>query len=246
MASDDAPADRDAIVDRIRSLVASATFEVTLSVPSAVMPELGATLEDAVDRGVLVLVLVWESPDEGVPETDPKLSERSTVARRSPSIAPVFCCIDDERGLVGDAAALDDDSPDHTVGMFDFHDIASGLYRDFLTNFWMVSTEVHAVDCPSLPRTYDGIRHVVTHIALCLRADVALRCRVEGRDPRTDTERIVEGRVLNVHQRMVYPASASLPVENSFLVDADGRKWVGGAYAFLEDIAADTITLCSA
>lgn len=237
-------AERGAVLDQIRTLVDGATEEVTLSVPDSAIEPIAATLADAVDRGLLVLVLVWDSPGDDRPSQQAgSLVDRSTVARRSPDIAPVFCCVDNERGLVGDASALDDDSTDHSVGIFDFQDIASGLYRDFVTNFWMVSSEIYAADAPELPATYDGIRHAVTDAALCLRSDVPVACRATGSDTMTDADRTVDGRVLNVHQRMVYPASSSLPIENSILVEDGERQWVGGPHAMLEDVAAQHLTL---
>ncbi|MBO4247188.1 hypothetical protein IL252_05060 [Halomicrobium sp. IBSBa] len=236
--------ERDAILDRIRALVDGAASEVALSVPHTALPELEATLSAAVDRGLLVLVLVWDPPHDERSERElPSLANCSTVARRSEDIAPVFCCVDNERGLIGNGSSITGDSPDDVVGTFDFQEVAHGFYRDFVTNFWMFASEVHAADVPDLPATYDGIRQAVTNVALCLRDDVPIRCRATGHDPETGAERTVDGRVLNVHQRMVYPASSSLPIENSILVEDDGRHWIGGPHAVLEDLAADRLLL---
>ncbi|ACV46320.1 MULTISPECIES: TrmB family transcriptional regulator sugar-binding domain-containing protein [Halomicrobium] len=236
--------ERDAILDRVRELADSAVSEVALSVPHTVLPELDATLSAAVDRGLLVLVLVWDPPhDERSKHELPSLAGRSTVARRSQDIAPVFCCVDNERGLIGNGSSITDDGSDDVATTFDFQEVAHGLYRDFVTNFWMFASEIHARAVPELPVAYDGIRHAVTNVALCLRDEVAIRCRATGRDPETGAKRTVDGRVLNVHQRMVYPASSSLPIENSILVEDDGRQWIGGPHAVLEDVAAERLSL---
>lgn len=238
---------RDRIFATVREAIESADQEVVLSIPAAAVPELEDVLRAAMDRDVLVLVLLFDRATGDEPSIDPSsLTGLATISRWSAHIAPVTCIVDDTRGLTGHGRTLDDgEVPDREAALFDNPHIAGSLYRDFVGNFWMVSNEIHAAEFGELPASYPSIRHTVVWAALYLRDGIHVRARAEGRITETDEETTVEGDLLTVRQGIVYPASNSFPIETGFVVRRDdGSRWsIGGPRATLEDFAATDVTL---
>ncbi|MUW15804.1 TrmB family transcriptional regulator [Halorubrum sp. CBA1125] len=244
---------RATVLKRIRSLLADAESEAALSVPARYLSEVRGALADAVDRGILVLLVVAgvdpNPPDNGPSDPDdaPDLDGVATVARTWREAMPTILAVDAATGVVAPPELVGRTDTDRQAIVFAQAQIAPVIVGSFLGNYWPPASEAWVADPAPLPAEYANFRHAVLTVTLHRRAGTTLRVTVGGR--RTDDDADVEltGRVADVRQGLVEPTTNEFPVQHTLVVDTgSGTTSVGGHGAFVEDVEADLVRIESA
>ena len=234
---------RVTVIKRIRSLVGGANKEVTLSITAKQLPEIRDSLVDAVDRGVLVLLVV--SDVDTVPSDETfKLDGVASVVRTWSEAMPTLLTVDSEAGVVAPPELLRHSTTDRQAIGFTQEQLAPVIVGSFLGNYWPAATEVSTEEPATLPSEYTNFRHTVLQVTLQLRAGMTPRVTVGGRWTESDEAAEVTGRVVEAKQGMVEPTNNEFPVEHSLVVETtDGAVTIGGQGAFVEDIEADLVRI---
>ncbi|MWV63374.1 TrmB family transcriptional regulator [Halorubrum sp. JWXQ-INN 858] len=231
---------RVTVLKRIRSIVDGADTEVTLSIPAKRLPEIADSLANAVERGVLVLLIVSDVPDPDALDVDGCAS----VVRAWSEAMPTLLTADSGAGVIAPPELLVRSRSEKQAIVFTQEQIAPVIAGSFLGNYWPAADEVRTADPAPLPAEYTNFRHTVLQATLHRRLGTQLRATVGGRRPEDDTQLEVAGRVIEVRQGMVEPANNEFPVQHSLVVETDaGPVTVGGRGAFVEDVEADLVRL---
>ena len=234
---------RVTVLKRIRSLVDDAEHELVLSIPATHLSEIREALADAVDRGVLVLLIVSDADDESVPDVEGVAS----VARAWSAGMPTLLTVDSAVGVVAPPEMIRRANSDRQAIVFAQEQLAPVIVGSFLGNYWPAAGEVTTIDPEPLPAEYANFRKAAFQATLHLRADAELRATVGGRSTDDDEPVEITGAVVDVKQGMVEPANNEFPVQHSLVVETeDGTVTVGGPGAFVEDVEADLVRLESA
>lgn len=225
---------------RLRTLIDEAEAELTISVPKAMLEVIRPALERAIDRGVLVLLIV-----SGTTEPPEHADSITSVTRIWRELMPTLVTVDRRLGLVAPAEMLVRSNTGRQAIVFAQEQLGPVIVGSFFGNYWPVAEEVSIAEPEELPATYTDFRRAVFQSTLWLWSDSALRAEVTGRDTKTDEPVTVEGRVVEVVQGLVSPTNNMFPVENSLTIETDDGDAVaiGGQGAFVEDIEAESITL---
>lgn len=233
--------DPGAALDALRETIDRAEQGLTLSLPLSVLPAVEDRLVAAIDRDVLVLLLLVDAG----PADAPDVEGLATVVRRYGSDGPFLCTADYRHGVTGHSWVLTrEEFGDKRVTAFTNRNLAHALFGEFLGNYWPLAREVYTAPRDALPRRYTEFRRAVLQAALHLRERdhvTATATVSDGMGGATDT---VTGPVTTVRQSMVYPITSSFPVESTLVLRVDGeRVSVGGEGAYLEDHEADAVEL---
>ena len=232
---------RPTVEKRISEYIGTAESEVMLSVPAAFVPEVTEELAAAVDRGVLVL-LVLGGDDEG----DLAGAERwASVVRTWDRPMPIVLTVDGEYGLVSPAEMVRRSNADQRAIALVQRQLVPVISGSFLGNYWPMATEAFVADPAALPATYRNVRHAVLQATLRRRRGDAVTLAAEVQPVQTDDDRsTVEGTVVETRQCLVEPATNAFPIEHAIIVESDGRRLsIGGTGTFLEDYEATNVTL---
>jgi len=239
---------RVTVIKRIRSLLDDAESEVTLSITAKHLPEIRESLAEAVDRGVLVLLVVSDA--EGTPAGDADgldgvdLDGVASVVRTWSEAMPTLLTVDSAAGIVSPPERLRRSTTDRQAIAFAQEQIAPVIVGSFLGNYWPAATELAVADPAPLPAEYTDFRHTALQATLRLRAGDPPRVTVGGRWTDDDEPAEVVGRVVETRQGMVEPTNNEFPVEHSLVVETDdGEVTVGGQGAFVEDVEADLVRI---
>lgn len=244
--------DRASTLEQIAALIEGATEEVALSVPAAALDELEEELRDAVDRGVLVVLLV--SGDEKL--TAARFEGIANVARIWSKEAPLLATIDYQWGVMAPSAILTDTESDGGI-VLEHRQLTFVLMGSFFGNYWRLATQVFAADPAPLPRTYTNIRQAVFQASLLLDADTDTDVHVtaEARPVGVEAFDTVEGRLVDVRQSLLEPVRESFAIENALILercpagddsedDTEGERiTLGGMGAFVEEFRTRSVTL---
>jgi sugar-specific transcriptional regulator TrmB len=234
---------RVTVLKRVAELVASADEEVTLSVPYERLDEVAEELRAAMDRGVLVLLLVT-----GVePGPDLDLEGLASVARAWGQPVPTMVTADRQSGLVAPTEMITRSNTGKQAIAFTQQQIGPVLVGSFLGNYWPMAEEVYTGAPADLPATYCDFRHGVLQAELHRQAGQRVRARVTGRLVGGETDAFEEfvGEVVDVRQGLLAPTTNSFPVENSLTIETEEgvALTVGGMGAFVEDVEASEVRL---
>jgi predicted DNA-binding transcriptional regulator len=233
---------RATVTKRIRSLLDDAESEATLSIAAAHLPEVRESLEAAVDRGVLVLLIVTDVPDEGRAPGD--LDGVASVVRTWREAMPTLLTVDVAAGVVAPPELLRRSDTDRQAIRFSQEQLAPVIVGSFLGNYWPAATEVATAEPVALPAKYANFRHAALQVTLHRRAGGTPRVTVAGRDTARDEVVEVAGPVTDVKQGLVEPPTNEFPVQHSLVVRTpDGPVSVGGRGAFVEDVEADLVRI---
>lgn len=233
---------RSTVTKRLQSLIDGAETEVLLSISHEVLPEIRDELETAVERGVLVL-LVLNGPPEEVRSHD--LEDGGTVVRRAPRGLSVLCTVDHEIGMISPASLLDWEHGDDEAVFYTKESVATSVIGSFLGNQWPMADELMARRPSKLPREYALFRPVVYDAVAHVRAgrDVRLEADATPIDGEGGARRI-EGLVVDACQSLLEPSGASFGFENSLSIDTGEEILrLGAEGAFLEDYAVSNVRL---
>jgi len=244
---------RATVRKRIATLIEEAEEEVILSVPHQQFAEIRAILRDALDRGVLVLLVVTGlSPADEAAVAD--LTALGNVVRVWYEPMPTMVIADRTRSILAPAAMVTRSNSGERAISFAQEQLAPVMVGSFFGNYWPNAEQVVVADPRPLPDTYTDFRQAVLQATLALRQGTDLTAAVRGFEvadgdaasPRGDDVQttVLRGRVVEVRQGMVEPVNNTFPVENSLVVETEtGRYSVGGRGAFVEDFEAVEVTL---
>ncbi|MFC7098899.1 TrmB family transcriptional regulator [Halobaculum marinum] len=234
---------RVTVVKRIRRAIAEATEEVTLSFPLDRLDEVADDLRAAVDRGVLVLLLVT-GVREGDLDDSLDLSSVATAARVWGQPMPSMLTVDGRTGVVAPAEMVARSNSGKQAIVFSQQQLGPVIVGSFLGNYWPAAVEAAVADPAALPAGYTNFRQAVMQAELHRRANEGVGARVIGRLTGTGEAVEITGEVVEVSQGLVAPANNEFPVQHSLtLAVVDDRVTVGGPGAFVEDVEADRVEL---
>jgi len=235
---------RVTVIKRIRSLLADADSEVALSITAGHLPEIRDALVEAVDRGVLVLLIVSDARE--VPDDiEGGLDGVASVVRTWREAMPTLVTVDSAAGVVAPPELLRRSNTDRQAIHFSQEQLAPVIVGSFLGNYWPAAEEVATAPPAPLPVEYANFRHTVFQVTLRRRAGETPRVTVGGRWTEDDEPAEVSGRVVESKQGMVEPTTNEFPVEHSLVVETDDGETVtvGGQGAFVEDVEADLVRI---
>lgn len=226
------------VLKRIRSLIGEARTEIALALPAAYVEEVADELRAAVDRDVLVILIVTDADDL------PNLDGVASVTRFWAETMPTMLVVDSELGLVAPSEMLLRSNSDRRAIVFLQEQLAPVIVGSFLGNYWPMAREVARTDPASLPTSFTDFRHAVFEVTLYLQKETPLIAHVDGRWTADDQPVELTGQVVDAVQGLLEPANNEFPVEHSLSLDVDGETvTVGGQGAFVEDVEAAEITI---
>ncbi|WP_135364591.1 TrmB family transcriptional regulator [Halosimplex halophilum] len=221
----------------LREDVESAESEVLVSVPADVVPEVESELRAARERGALVLLLVGEVDD--LDRAAERYAGLATVVRCWGDEMAFAYAADDERAMIGSPEVFDGAYFEEGVVWVSEWGLTGAVIATFLGAYWPFPWEVHVADPPELPATFEWFRKATFTAVRHRRMGTDLRAEVE-----TESGERVAGRVNDVRQALVDPATNQFTLENGFVLDTDeGTVSVGAPGGFLEDYRGKSVRL---
>ncbi|WP_137288652.1 TrmB family transcriptional regulator [Natronorubrum halophilum] len=233
---------RQTVLKRIESLLMRAETEVTLSLPAEMLPRVRSTLEETVDRGVLVLLLLGGTDEE---QDIASLAGTASTVRTWDALVPTMLTVDGRHGLLAPSQMLTTSTSETRAIAISQPQLAPVFVGSFLANYWPTAEERYITAPGELPSTFEGFRNAVFQIALHRATDSRIEVTVTG-SPVGDRDlpSTLSGEVVAVRQSLVRPATSTVPIENAFELDVDGERYtIGGTGAFLEDFEAESVTV---
>ncbi|WP_226006818.1 TrmB family transcriptional regulator [Natrinema salinisoli] len=233
---------RQTVLKRIETLLSNAETEVTLSLPAEILPRIRSTLEETVDRGVLVLLLLGAT--EGDQDIASLAGTASTV-RTWDALVPTMLTVDGRHGLLAPSQILTTSTSDTRAISLSQDQLVPVLAGSFLANYWPTAEERYVTTPRDLPCSYEGFRNAVFQIALHRATDTRIEASITGSAVgERDLPSSLSGEVVDVRQSLVRPVTSTLPIENAFELEVDGERYtIGGTGAFLEDYEAESVTI---
>ncbi|QCS45011.1 TrmB family transcriptional regulator sugar-binding domain-containing protein [Natrinema versiforme] len=235
---------RSTVLKKIRRILASAEKEAFITMPNYIVTKIESDIAAAVDRGASVWLLEGAIVPQDPGEAERRFDGLAHVVRQVEPDIPFVVTSDSGAGIVGQRTQLKDDQNDLQSVMVSQTDLVGSLFGSFQGGYWSAGEEVFASIPKTPPATFTTMRPAVTVAALCQQKRRPLRVEANGTNPETDEPLSVEGRVIDVRQRLVEPFNNSFPLENTITVETDDERVnIGGEGAFMEDISAEEITL---
>lgn len=228
---------RETALKHLRQALSEATHEVLVAIPEHVFPAVEVELRAAIDRDVLVFLLIGE-----MDEVDADASRFTGVAdavRYWDESLPFIYAVDDQSAMIGDSSIASGTHADGEVVTVSKSQLTGAVLGMYFSAHWPAATELGITDPDPLPKTYDWFRHATLQAILHHKAGVDLRADIETQDGTS-----LSGPLTQVNQAFVDPTTNDFTLENSLHIETDnGVVTVGGPGAFLEDYESDTITL---
>jgi len=231
---------RETAVKRLREGISNAEHEVLVAVPEHAYEDIEPELQTAVDRGVLVFLLIGGMEDLG--DDKPRLNETAAVLRSWSESLPFMYAADDTAAMIGHSGILSGTHVDQEAVAVSQQNLAGSIVGLYFGAYWPSATELHVREPEPLPRTFDWFRHSVLEAVLHRRQGETLEAVV-----RTDEGTEIAGRVSQIRQAFAEPATNDYTLETSLYLETDdGEVSVGGPGSFIEDYEGDIVRLRSA
>ena len=228
---------RATALKRLRSAIVDAESEVLVAVPRPVYSEIESELRSAVERGVLVFLLVGGLTDSSPSPTE--FAGAGTVVRYWGESLPLLYAVDGDAAMIGDSEILSSgvrDADAVTVSHRHLNGSVGGL---FMSAYWPASTELWVTDPDPLPKSYDWFREGILHAVLHDRLGVDLAATVG-----TASGETIDGEVVEIRQALVPPSTNGYTLEMSVRLETTGGVVTfGGPGSFIEDYRAESLTL---
>lgn len=230
---------RDTALKYLREAISEASHEILVAIPEHVFPAVEAELRDAIDRGLLVFLLIGEM-DEADADAS-RFTGVADVVRYWNESLPFIYAVDDQSAMIGDATIASGTHSDGEVVAVSKSQLTGAVLGMYFSAHWPAATELVVTDSDPLPQTYDWFRHAVLQAMLHHKAGVDLWVDIETKDGSS-----FSGPLTQIHQAFIEPTTNDFTLENSFYIETEDRViTVGGRGAFLEDYKSDTVTLRS-
>jgi len=238
---------RMTMLKHMGSFISEAENELTLSIAYDLLHEVIDELRGAVDRGVLVMLLVNDVPADKV--DDGEFEGVATTARVWDQATPLTLTVDQKYGVVAPSEMVARPNTNRRAISFAEREMVPVITGSFFGNYWPMATQAHVADPRPLPAEFGCFRHAVLDATLHLRNDQPVTAEATVTPHRDSDDRgSVEGTIMGTRQCLVEPATNDFPIENSLIVKSGSRRFsVGGPGALIEDYEAkDTVTLTKA
>lgn len=232
---------RSATIAAIRSIIDDAEESLLLAVPTDSLSLFTPQLRDAIERDVLVLLLLH---GDGA-ATDPSYRDIATAVRTAETgVTPLLVTADVQRGLTGNYRLLTDRDVAGQATAFDNQNLAHDQFTMFLGNHWQTATERYVAGVCEFPQRVSAFQFALLMAALALQEEIPLAATADVVSTTDRTETTVSGPVTNVRQSIISPASSTNPAERSLTIETDaGPVTVGGSGASKEAYECREITL---
>ncbi|QSG08988.1 TrmB family transcriptional regulator [Halapricum desulfuricans] len=235
---------RVTVIKRLREYIESAEQEVVLAVPEGYLPEVAEELSAAIDRGVLVLLLVSDvdDPEHALDGIDGPVG---SVVRVWELGMPVLLAADEQLGIASPAEMVSRANSDDRAIAIVQGQIVPIISSSFLANYWPFARQHFVVDPVELPQTYRSFRHATLQATLHSQAEATVYARATGQPVETDDSfTTLQGAVVETRQGMVEPQTNTIPIEHTIIIETEeGNVSIGGPDSFLEDYEARKVTL---
>ena len=225
---------RSTILRYLSEIVEAAEYELVLSLTPDLLDRFDEDLQEAVDRGVSVELLIAPLRGAPSPESYDYLARCTTARGRRGITTPVLAVADGEYSMYATQDALRDDRDRYGV-IFNRSALGFLVSGFFGTVLWTTSETLAANgDDRPFPRRYASIRRCVKDL---LEEGGEFFATIDGRDVETGESRVVRGKVTDLAFENSEEVAA-LIVET-----ADGPVDIGGRVAALERIEAHEIRI---
>lgn len=243
---------RATMIKRIRQILNSASQRIMIVIPVSLLSELEDELASAVERDVLVLLLLTNGPAEAITHDLESIAHVGRVNERRTAIQ---LTVDGTCGLIAPHGILSNEPQSQTRAIV----LGNGetervLLNAFSGNVWPHSTQIHVCEADALPKSYTSHHLSVLQATLHKENDTKVFAKMEvyeKRDVDTSEEdftkdspqgkeqltKYVEGEVVNTIQWMTGP-EGERPVATIELDVEDEIIQVGGPRCVYEDYEA--------
>jgi len=230
---------RETALKRLRQTLSEATHEILVAIPEHVFSAVEAELRAAVDRDVLVFLLIGEMDDSDA-DAD-RFTGATDAVRYWDETLPFLYAVDDQTAMIGDASIASGTHSDGEAVTVSKSQLSGAILGMYFSAHWPAATELVVAEPDPLPKSFEWFRHATLEAILHHRAGVDLWADVETVDGS-----FVSGPVTQINQAFVEPTTNDFTLENSFHIETDdGVVTVGGPGSFLEDYESETIALRS-
>lgn len=231
---------------RWRRYIEAAEDEVFVCLPASVFDRFTDTLADAVDRGLLVYVLLTEPGSASVDGSD--VAGRASLARRWGYEPHPLLTADRERVVLDEPKLLVNGPAAGSAISLSRSAVADNLFNTYVSNYWAIGTEIFRRDPATLPASFSRLRSAVVHATLHEQAGQSLTATLTARE--NESGRIVEMTdvpVVGIRQGLLEPFTNEFPIENSLRVEFEGEVVaVGGQNSTIEPYEALDVHLDAA
>ncbi|TYL37798.1 TrmB family transcriptional regulator [Natronococcus pandeyae] len=225
---------------RFQESISKAENEILLSVPVEAMPGIADDLQEALDRGVLILLLVTN--------TETSVSRVGTIAsvmRTTKGDFPAMMSVDRRDGFFSPTDMFRRTSPSRQGIYLQQDQFVPILISAFLGNYWGAGREAYISRPSDLPREYTSFCHAMLDATCNLRRTTELHAEIKARPVSGgDGFETIDGRVVDTEQSIIDPPSNSRAIKNTLFLETDDVVVsIGGPGAFLEDFEAKRVRL---
>jgi len=235
---------RVTVIKRLREYIKSAEQELVIAVPEGYLPEVAEQLGAAIDRGVLVLLLISDvdNPEHVLDDIERPVG---SVIRTWELGMPVLLAADEQLGIASPAEMVSRANSDDRAIAIVQGQIVPIIAGSFLANYWTLAEQHSVVDPVELPATFRSFRHATLQATLHNKAEATIYAQATAQPVNTDDPfTTLEGTVVKTRQGLVEPLTNTIPIEHTILIETDeGTVSVGGPDSFLEDYEARKVTL---
>lgn len=236
---------RKTVIEKIEQLIAASEDRIAISLPVDVVRTLRGALEEAVDNGVTVLLVLFEDPIGESMAPDIPLEGLAHVVRYRDMEMPILIAADRKFALVSPRGAITQPSSQVNAIYFGQSYLESVVFNALMNSDWLIADEIYTIRPADLPQTYTNFRHAVVDAALHSKNGARLKAEVEVRlcgDSKKATE--LTGEIVDLKQRLVAPVGDASPGQCCMLIRTDdGVVTVGGKDAHMENYRAYSTTL---
>jgi HTH-type transcriptional regulator, sugar sensing transcriptional regulator len=232
---------RSTLIKRIQQIVQTANEQVTIAIPPSLIPSLEEHLSEAIDRNVLVLLLLLNETVETITAQDIDIEGLAHAVRVHRREMAIQVAVDNNFGLIAPHDLLfNEGNMTQALAIGDPH-LEPVISAAFFGEQWAFSDEIHVSSPDVLPNTYLSFRLAVVQAALHSKQGKDIYAKVKAY-PKTDQNRsqppeIVEGEVIEVNQRMIEP-EIQLPIANLVLKTESSEVSIGTRRCIYEDYEA--------
>jgi predicted DNA-binding transcriptional regulator len=235
---------RVTVIKRLREYIESAEQELALAVPEGYLPEVTDELTAAIERGVLVLLLVndVDDPEHVLDGIDGPVG---SVVRVWELGMPILLTADEQLGIASPAEMVTRANSDDRAIAIVQGQIVPMIGGSFFANYWPFADEHYVTEPVELPQTYRSFRHATLQATLHNQAEATVYAQATAQPVDTDGEfTTIKGTVVETRQGLVEPRTNTIPIEHTIVMETDqGEVTIGGPDSFLEDYEARKVTL---
>lgn len=228
---------RETAVKRLREGISEANHEILVAVPEHTYEDIEPELQAAVDRGILVFLLIGDMDE---PDGDHlNLDASTSVARSWSESLPFMYAADDEAAMIGHSGILSGTHVDKEAVSVTQENLAGSIVGLYFGAYWPTASELYVREAKALPQTYDWFRRAALEAELHVRQGTDLTAVVT-----TEDDEEISGRVSQVRQAFVEPTTNDYTLETSLYLETDdGEASIGGPGSFIEEYEGESVTL---